>query len=79
MAHAKSEKEWADRARRFLKAELKRADVSYKELAERLKKHGLEETEASITAKLSRGTFAATFFLATVAALELDGISLADL
>jgi hypothetical protein len=73
------EKEWADRARRFLKAELKRADVTYEELAARLKKHGLEETEASITAKLSRGTFQATFFLATLAALELEGVRLEDL
>jgi hypothetical protein len=35
----------ADRAQRFVKAELKRAEVSYAELARRLKKHGLEETE----------------------------------
>jgi hypothetical protein len=76
MAKPNKEKEWADRARRFLKAELKRADVTYEELAKRLKEHGLEETEASITAKLSRGTFAATFFLATLAALELEGIRL---
>lgn len=79
MATAKSEKEWADRARRFLKAEMKRADVTYAELAKRLKAHGLEETEASITSKLGRGTFAATFFLATIAALELEGIRLEDL
>ena len=46
--------EWANRARRYLKAELKRAEVSYAELARRLKEHGLEETEASITAKLNR-------------------------
>ena len=73
------EAEWADRARRFLKAELKRADVGYVELAERLKAHGLEETEASITSKLARGTFAATFFLACLTALELEGIRLEDL
>lgn len=73
------EHEWADRARRYLKAELKRADVTYEELARRLKKHGLEETEASITSKLSRGTFAATFLLACIAALELEGIRLEDL
>ena len=30
------EKEWGNRASRFLKAELKRAGVGYKELAERL-------------------------------------------
>jgi hypothetical protein len=73
------EADWADRARRFLKAELKRADVGYAELAERLKKHGLEETEASITSKLARGTFAATFFLACLAALELEGVRLEEL
>lgn len=73
------EREWADRARRFVKAELKRAEVSYAELARRLKEHGLEETEASITAKLNRGTFAATFFLATMKAIGRDAINLADL
>jgi hypothetical protein len=73
------EADWADRARRFLKAELKRASVSYADLAKRLEKHGLAETEASITSKLARGTFAATFFLACLAALELEGIRLEDL
>jgi hypothetical protein len=37
-----------------VKAELKRADVTYEELAERLRKHGFEETEASIANKLAR-------------------------
>ncbi len=70
---------WEDRAKRFLKAELKRAEVSYQELAERLKKHGIKETEASIANKLSRGTFAATFFIAALVALEVDGIRLEDI
>jgi Domain of unknown function (DUF6471) len=42
-------------------------------------KHGLEETGASITNKLSRGTFAATFFFATLAALEAEGVRLEDI
>jgi hypothetical protein len=70
---------WEERASRFLKAELKRADVTYEELAARLKKHGMDETKASIAAKLARGTFAATFFLATLTALELEGIRLEDI
>ena len=78
MSMATTEKEWANRARRFVKAELKRAEVSYAELARRLKDHGLEETEASITAKLNRGTFAATFFLATMKAIGVDQIRLED-
>ena len=80
MGLAKSEAELAERASRFLKAELKRADVTYEELAKRLKRHGLpNETEDSIKAKLKRGTFAATFLLACMAALELEGVRLEDL
>ena len=46
---------------------------------ERLKHHGLTETEGSIKAKLRRGTFAATLLLATLAALEKEGLRIADL
>jgi hypothetical protein len=73
------EKEWAGRASRFLKAEAKRAGIGYKELAKRLNEHGLEETEDSIASKLARGTFSATFLLACLAVLGLQGITLADL
>ena len=79
MAFAMSEKELAGRVARFLKAEMKRAGVTYAELAKRLEALGLHETEASITSKLARGTFAATFMLAVLAALELEGLRLADL
>ena len=79
MAMPAKEQEYAERVRRFLKAELKRADVSYKELAERLTKHGLEETETGIASKLARGTFSATFLLACLAVLEIEGLQLADL
>jgi hypothetical protein len=42
--------------------------------------HGVKgETENSIKSKLKRGTFAATFLLATLAALELEGVKLEDL
>jgi hypothetical protein len=70
---------WEERAKRFLKAELARADVGYRELAERLKKCGLKETEASIANKISRGTFSATFLLASLKAIERDQLSLQDI
>jgi hypothetical protein len=73
------EKEWADRARRFLKAELKRSGIGYKELVARLKEHGIEETEASITGKLNRGTFSVTFFLAVLTVLGIEAVTLAAL
>jgi hypothetical protein len=70
---------WEDRAKRYLKAELKRADVGYRELAERLKKHGLEESEASVANKLSRGTFPATFLLAVLIAIGAEVVNLEDI
>jgi uncharacterized protein DUF6471 len=79
MSDATKEREWAHRARRYVKAELKRAEVTYAELAKRLKEHGLEETEASITAKLNRGTFAATFFLVTMKAIGRDMINVGEI
>lgn len=79
MGIAASEKELGEKAARFLKAEMKRAGVTYAELARRLEEHGLKETEASITNKLARGTFAATFFIATVAALEMEGFRIEDI
>jgi hypothetical protein len=80
MGLAKNEAEIAERVSRFIKAELKRANVTYEELAIRLKKHGLpNESADSIKSKLKRGTFAATFFLACLAAIELEGIALEDI
>jgi hypothetical protein len=70
---------WEERAKRFLKAELARADVGYRELAERLGKHGLKETEASVANKISRGTFSATFLLASLIAIEADTVRLEDI
>lgn len=75
-----SEEEWAERAAAFLKHKLREQEVTYLDLAKRLKKHGFKgETENSITAKLKRGSFAATFFLACLAALELEGIALDEI
>jgi hypothetical protein len=80
MGLAATEKEIAERTARFIKAELKRADMTYAELAQKLKEHGLSgETEASIKSKLARGTFAATFLIGVIASLELSGIRLEDL
>ena len=79
MGLAKNEEELAARASAFLKAKLKESGVTYAELVKRLRKHGLKETEAGITMKLKRGTFSATFFLACLAALELEGVVLEEI
>lgn len=60
-------------------AEAKRAGVTYADLADRLNKHGMEETEGSIGAKLARGTFSVTFFLACLTVLGIEAMRVADL
>ena len=57
----RSEQEWRDEIKNMLRAELKRRDVTYEELAQKLKAIGVEETESGIRNKISRGTFPATF------------------
>ncbi len=80
MGFAKTEADWAERASRHLKAELKRAGLTYDDLAERIKKHGFkDETKASITNKLARGTFSATFFLAALVAIGCEVVKLEDI
>jgi len=79
MAQKRTQADWEDRAKRFIKARLKHADVTYEELAKRMKPHGFDETKISVANKLSRGTFAASWFLAVLTALELEGVRLEDL
>ena len=79
MAFAESEREWAERIARHLKAELKRAGVTYEDLALRLKEHGFDETKASITNKLSRETLSAHFFLASLAAIGRTTLRVEDM
>jgi Domain of unknown function (DUF6471) len=75
----KAELEGVERVKRYLKAELKRADLTYEELAKRLQKAGYDETQASVTNKLSRGTFPATFLIAAIKAIGLEEIRVKDL
>jgi len=79
MGLTEREREWGFKASRFIKAELKKANIGYQELAERLNDHGLEETETSITGKLARGAFATSFFLACLAVLKRDGLRLEEI
>ena len=52
-----------DKVKRLLKSELVKRGISTSDLVFLLKEQGLNETQSSITSKISRGTFSATFFL----------------
>jgi hypothetical protein len=80
MDFPKTEAEWAERASAHLKAELKKAGITYHGLANLLKKRGFkDETKATISSKLAAGTFAATFFLASLVAIGCKVVRLTDL
>lgn len=66
---AGTSEKWADHAKRQIKAELKRADVGYAELARRLTEMGLPETEGSVAVKINRGAFPAWFLFAVMKAI----------
>lgn len=73
-----ADKEWQDRVKGLLKAELKRRNVSYKHLAERLESMGIHETERNINNKISRGGFSATFFVQCLVAAGCTTLHLED-
>ncbi|HMN51845.1 MAG TPA: DUF6471 domain-containing protein [Xanthobacteraceae bacterium] len=69
-----TDEKWQARVKGLLKAELKRRDVSYKELVEKLEKIGVKESEANIANKLSRGGFSAVFLLQCLDAIECKSL-----
>jgi uncharacterized protein DUF6471 len=73
-----AERELVERLRRFVKAELKRADVTYDELAAKLRDMGHDETKISVANKVNRGTFPATFFVALMRAIGRQTVNLED-
>ena len=75
---AGTNQEWADKAARHLKAELKRAGVTYADLAERLTKNGIPETDTSVAAKINRGVFPAWFLFAVMRAIGAHTLRLED-
>ena len=70
------DKDWQDRVKGLLKAELKRRNVGYRELAEKLTALGISETEANIKNKISRGGFTAVFFLQCLVAIGCTSLRL---
>jgi hypothetical protein len=70
--------DWAERAKSLLKAELKRRNVGYRELAEKLSALGIPETERNIANKISRGGFTAAFFIQCLSAIGCTTLRLED-
>ena len=72
------EKEWEDRVKGMLKAELKRRGVTYSDLVGKLADLGVHDTEPNIRNKIRRGKFTAVFLLQCLEAVGARSLQLQD-
>ena len=72
------EKEWEDRVKGLLKAELKRRNVTYSELVGKLADLGVMDSEPNIRNKISRGKFTAVFLVQCLTAIGVSSLHLQD-
>lgn len=70
------EKEWEDRVKGILKAELKRRNISYAQLVGLLADQGVMDSEPNIRNKISRGKFTAVFFVQCLSAIGVEQVRL---
>jgi len=73
-----TEKDWQARVKALLKAELKRRQLSYADLAAKLAEIGIEDNERNISNKLTRGSFTAVFFFQCMEAIGCKTVHLAE-
>jgi len=76
MAAKAKPKDWQAKIKGLLKAELKRRNLSYADLADKLAAIGVEDNERNISNKISRGTFTAVFFVQCMEAIGCRAIHL---
>lgn len=67
-----------ERVKALLKAELKRRNVGYRELAEKLTAMGQPESERNLANKISRGGFKAAFMVQCLIAIGCTNLRLDD-
>jgi hypothetical protein len=70
--------DWPERVKGLLKAELKRRNISYRELAEKLAECGVKESEHNLANKIARGSFTAVFFVQCLTAVGVHTLRLDD-
>ena len=75
---AVQDKEWEDRVKGLLKAELKRRNVTYAELVGKLADIGIMDSEPNIRNKISRGKFTAVFLVQCLSAIGVSSLRLQE-
>ncbi len=70
--------EWQARVKGLLKAELKRRNVTYRDLASRLEAMGVHESERNLNNKISRGGFSAVFLIQCLTAAGCQTVRISE-
>ena len=68
--------DWNDKVKGMLKAEMKRRNLTYDQLSEKLAAIGVQESSRNLRNKVSRGGFSAVFFVQCLEAIGCDRIDL---
>lgn len=71
-------RDWQAQVKGLLKGELKRRNLSYADLADKLAAVGVKDNERNISNKIGRGRFTAVFFVQCMEAIECNTIHLKD-
>ena len=79
MPKTRDDEEWIDHAKGLLKAELKRRNLTYRDLAARLTEAGFPENERNLTNKIARGSFTAAFLLQCLRVIGCESLDLSHL
>lgn len=70
--------QWENKVKGLLKAELKRRNVTYQELVEKLAVLGVMESPENIANKISRGKFTAVFLMQCLEAIDCQTLRLGE-
>src|SRR6266852_7069803 len=75
---AAKSRDWQALVKGILKAELKRRNLSYADLTEKLAAIGIKDNERNIANKIARGSFTAVFFIQCMTAVGCRTVHLGD-
>ena len=68
--------DWEAKVKGILKAELKRRNLTYDQLASKLAEIGVHDSARNIINKINRGTFSAVFFVQCLKAIGAKEVRL---
>ena len=70
------DRDWVAYTKVLLRGEMVRRGINYKGLVEKLAAIGVQETEANLRNKISRGGFTAAFFIQCLSAMDVATLRL---